>query len=134
MRPSIDLQDVVVEIFHSQAEAGHAEVANGFKFVSGQRARLAFERNLFSLVPWQQSLHAVSQMPELLDRQVRRRAAPEIDEIKLASADKLPASVELKLAQNRIEVFPNLGGILVRIDFEITEVAALATKGDVDVK
>ena len=43
MGAAVDLQNVVVEIFHAQAQAGHAHFANGLELVAGQRARFAFE-------------------------------------------------------------------------------------------
>src|SRR5947208_1752712 len=65
MGAAVDFEDVVVKIFHAQAQARDAHLADRLEFVAGQRARLALERDFLGLVPRQHGLHAVGQMTEL---------------------------------------------------------------------
>ena len=133
MRPAIDFEDVVVEIFHAQAQPGDAQLADDLELVIGQGARLALESNLLGLVPGQQRFHAIGQVPQLVGRKVRGRAAAEVDEIGLATADKGFAGVKREFAKDGINVMANRLRILVGINLEITEMATLAAKRNVNI-
>src|SRR5439155_1712215 len=41
MRPAVEFQDVVVEVFHAQAQPRHSQVADRLKFMVGERSRFA---------------------------------------------------------------------------------------------
>src|SRR5207244_4491812 len=129
----IDLQDVIVEILDPQAQPRHPQTANRLELMIGQRAWLALKCDLLCLVPRQQLLHAVGQVPELVHRKVRRCAAAEVNEARRAAAYKRFARIQLELLQHRVNVVPNRRRIFVRIDLEIAKVAALAAKRDVNV-
>src|SRR5438034_1234796 len=73
-------------------------------------------------------------MLELIDGQIRRRAAAKVDEVRFAPADKRFRGVQAQFLEDRVDVSLDLGGILVRIDLEIAEVTALPAKRDVDVE
>ena len=62
MGAAVDLQDVVVEIFHAKAQAGHAHLADGVEFVAGQRARFALEGDFLAPRPRKQFLHSVGRI------------------------------------------------------------------------
>ena len=85
--PAVDLQDVIVEVLHAEAQARDANLPDDLELVVGQRAGLAFKRHLLGLVPAQDRLHPVGQVLELRLGQVGGRAAAEIDELRLAPAD-----------------------------------------------
>ena len=72
-------------------------------------------------------------MAELISREIRWRAAAEINEIGFASTDKRFARVESEFAQHRVNVMPDRGRVFVGINFEITEMAAFAAKWNVNV-
>src|ERR1051326_8497772 len=96
-----------------------------------ERARLGLERNLLRFVPRQKTLHPVGEELELVRRKITRRAAAEINEVGLASAHGGLARVNRQLLQQRVEVTAHFGRIFVRVNLEITKVAALAAKGNV---
>ena len=87
MRAAVDFQDVVVKIFHAQAQARHAQFADGLELVVGERARLGFEGDLLGFIPRHNRLHAIDEMPELVHGKIGRRAAAEINEVRFAAAD-----------------------------------------------
>src|SRR5437762_337008 len=98
-----------------------------------QRAWFAFESDFLRFIPRQQRFHAVGQMPELIDGKVRWRPTAKINEVRLAPAHKWLPRIDRQLAQYSLEITTNSCRILVRINFEITEVAALPAKGNMNV-
>ena len=73
-------------------------------------------------------------MLELIDRQIRRCAAAEVDEVRFAAADERLRGVQAQFLEDRVDVSLDLGRILVRIDLEVAEVTALSAKRDVNVE
>ena len=71
MGPAVDLENVIVKIFHSQAQARHSQVPDRFELVAGQRPRLAFESDFPDFVPRDQLFHPVGKVPQLFDRRGR---------------------------------------------------------------
>src|SRR5437016_1655649 len=67
-------------------------------------------------------------MPELIDGKIRGRAAAEVDEVRLASVDKRFRGVQAQFVEDRVDVSLDLRRILVGINLEIAEVAALPAK------
>ena len=72
-------------------------------------------------------------MLELVRREIGRGAAAEVDEVRLAPADERFRGVKRQLRKRRVNVSLDFGRILVGIDLEIAEVAALPAKWNVDV-
>jgi hypothetical protein len=70
----------------------------------------------------------------LLFTYIRGSATAEVYEPKLTPLKGRAAAVELILLNERVEINLDLRSILVRVDLEIAEFAALATEGDVDIK
>src|SRR5205823_4809325 len=70
---------------------------------------------------------------QLLDRKVGGRAAAKINKVGLAPADDGLRGVNRKLPNGRVDVAPNRGRIFVCVNLEITKVAALAAKRDVQI-
>src|SRR5205814_8669588 len=99
MSAAVNLENVIVEIFHAKAETRDAHFANRPQLVVRKRARFDFEGNLLGLVPRQQRLHAAGQMFELIDRKKRRRSAAEIDEVWFSPANEGLASVQAQFLQ-----------------------------------
>src|SRR5439155_27369372 len=133
MRTAVDFENVVVKVFHAEAKSRDAHFTNRLEFVVGERARLTFERDFLGLVPRQQRLHAAGQMLELVRREIGRGAAAEVDEVRFAPADERLRGVKRQLRKRRVKVSLDFGRILVGIDLEIAEVAALPAKWNVDV-
>src|SRR6267378_312527 len=73
-------------------------------------------------------------MAKLVLREIRRRAAAEINEVRLAATDEFFSGVDFQFGEQRVEVAAHSGGILVRIDLEVAEMAALPTEWNVDVE
>ena len=65
MRPAVDLENVIVEILHPQAEPRNADFPNDFKLMIGQRSRLTFESDFVRFIPGQNGLHLARQIQEL---------------------------------------------------------------------
>src|SRR5439155_1136674 len=120
-----------VEIFFTEAQTGDAHFANRLEFVIGERSRLALESDFPGFIPRQQCLHAIGQMLELIDGEIRRSAAAEVNEGRLATADEGFRGVKRQFLEHRVEVASDRRRILVRINFEVTKVAALPAKGNV---
>jgi len=76
----------------------------------------------------------LDQPVELLLADIRRRAAAEVGEPKLAPLKGRAAAVDLVIFNQGIEINFDLRGILVRVHFEIAELAPFPTKRDVDIK
>ena len=133
MGAAVDLEHAVVEVLDAQAQARHSERANGPQLVLGQGPGLGLERDLLGRVPGEQRLHPFGQVPELLDRQIRRRPSAEVDEARLAVADERFARIEAQLVEQSVNVGPDLGGIPVGVDLVVAEMAALAAEGNVQV-
>ena len=100
----------------------------------GQRSRLALEGDLRGRVPRQRPLQAGSQRLEVAGAYVGGGAAAEVDEPQLAAGDPGGAGVQLHLARHRVEVLPDLRGVLVDVDAEVAELAALAAERHVQVE
>src|SRR5207244_4323584 len=92
---------------------------------------LAFESDLFGVVPCEQPLHRSDEMRKLPGGNVRRSSASKVDEFRFSPADERLSRIESQLLDGGIQISLNLGGILVCIDFEIAEVAALAAERNV---
>ena len=133
MGAAVDLKDVIVEILHAQAQTRHADLVQRLQFLIRQRARLALEGHLLHLVPGQQRFHAVREMKQLAAGKVTRRAATEINEARLAFADKRLVRINRQLLQHRVEIAFDGVRILVRVHAEITKVATLPAKRNVRV-
>ena len=131
---SVQLQDVVVEVLDAETEPRDAHVANRGELGLGERARLALERDLASGRPRRCGRQPVDQPPELPDREERRRAAAEIDEVERPPGDGRLPGVQLPLPPQHIEVRLDLRRVLVRVNPEVAEMAALAAERDVEVQ
>ena len=134
MRASVDLQDVIVEVLDAEAEPRDAEFANGLQLVVSERAGFCLEGDFLHLIPREQSLHAVGEELQLIGRQIAGRATAEVDEARLASFDERLVRVGREILQQRVEVAANLRRVLVGIDLEVAEVAALPAKRNVRVE
>ena len=105
----------------------------GLQFLIRQRARFALEGYLLHFVPGQQRFHAVREMKQLAAGKITRRAATEINEARLASADKRLVRINRQLLQHRVEVALDGVRVLVRVHAEITKVTTLPAKRNVRV-
>src|SRR6185295_9736025 len=133
MRASVDLEDVVIEVFDPQAEAGHAQVLDRAKLRLGQCSRLALKSDLFGLVPWQNPLHRIDEAGELARRNIRWSAAAKINKLRFSAADERPLRVELQLLNGRIQISLDLRGVFIGVDLEVAKVAAFTAKRDMNV-
>src|ERR1044072_2248960 len=71
---------------------------------------------------------------QLLFADVRRRAAAEVCKAQLPSLQCGRAAVDFHLFDEGVEISANLISVLVRVDFEVAKLAALATKRNVEIK
>src|ERR1044072_4897777 len=134
MRATISGEDLIVEVFDAETETRHTDRFERFEFRFLQRSRLTLESDLFSIAPTHVTIKTVDEIPQLPVADVRRRAATEVSEAKLAPCERRHATVKLVLFDQRVQVDLDLGRVLIRVDFEVTKVTALATKGNVDVE
>ena len=127
-------QDIVVHVLDAEAEAGHPDLPDRPQLGLGQRSRLALEGDLSCRVPGQRRLQPRRQRLEVAGAYVGGGAAAEVDEPQLAAGDPGGAGVQLHLARHRVEVLPDLRGVLVDVDAEVAELAALAAERYVQVE
>src|SRR5262249_33810662 len=99
-----------------------------------QRSRLALESYFFSIVPTYVTIETIDEITQLLVADVRRCATSKVSKAKLTSCKRRHATVKLVLFNQRVEIDLNLRSVLIRVDFEVAKVTALATEGNVDVE
>src|ERR1035437_1727384 len=129
----VSLQDLLVEVLNSQAEAGDAHLLEDLQLPLGDGSGFALESDFLRLIPGQQPLHGVHQVAELASRDVGRRAAAEIDEAGFSPADESLPGIKRQFTNHGIQVAVDLGGVLSGIHLEVAEVAALAAEGNMHV-
>jgi hypothetical protein len=78
-------------------------------------------------------LHPPGEVLKLVNREIAGSAPAEIDELRLPSGEVGGPGVTLELAEAGVEVGVDLGRVLVRVDAEVAEVAALPAEGDVEI-
>ena len=133
MGAAVHFEDVIVEALNPEAEARHPDLAQGLELFLGEGARLGLEGDFLGLVPGEEILHPVGQIPELLDREVAGRAPAEIDELRLPAREVGGAGITFELADPGIEIGVDLRGVLVGVNAEVAEVAAFPAEGYVEV-
>src|SRR5215217_2338939 len=134
MRATICREDFVVEVFDAKAQTRNADRFECFEFRFLNRAGLTLERYFFSVLPTDVSIQTIDEITQLLLTDVRRCAAAEVREAKLASLKRRHAAVELVLFDQRVEVDLDLGRVFVCVDFEVAEQAALPAERNVNVQ
>ena len=134
MRTPVLSKDLVVEVFDAQAEPRDAQLSQGLHLGLGKRPRLAFEGHLLGLIPANVGLQPPDERLELLDAQVRRRAAAEVDEAKRAAAQGRQLADQLDLAGQRRDVGLDVAGLVVGEHLEVAEFAAFATERNMQIK
>ena len=72
-------------------------------------------------------------MLELLFRKIAWRSASEVNEGRLALGNHRLSRVKSEFLQRRLDVTPDRRGVLVGVNPEVAEVAALPTKRDMQV-
>src|ERR1041384_429043 len=134
MRATIGGEDLVVKVFDAETKTRHADRFQRFEFRFLQCSRLAFKRDLFRVLPTHVTIETIDEITQLLLANVRWRATAEVSEAKLTSCKRRHATVKLVLFDQRVEIDFDLGGVLIGVDFEVTEVTTLAAEGNVYVK
>ena len=134
VRPPVQLEDLVVEVLDAQAEPRDPDVVDRAQFRLGDRARLAFERDLLGRRPRRMRGEPAHERGQLPRREERRRAAAEVDEVDRPAGDGPARAQQVPLAHEQVEIARHLLRVLVRVDAEVAEVAPLAAEGDVQVQ
>ena len=134
MGAAVVAEDVVVEMLDAEAQPRNADFAERVNFGLGERARLAFERDFLGGVPRDVRPQAIDEPFELARAKKRGRAAAEIDEAKRPAAHHGQFADELDFARECGEVALDFGRILFGEDFEVAELAPLATKRNVQIE
>src|SRR5262249_24238338 len=134
MCSTVLLEDVVVAVVDAEAEAGDAKLLESFKLVLLQRARLALEGDFFSAVKGEHGAESLEEPAQLTGAQIRGRAAGEVDELQAAAADDRQLRIELHFLEQGVEVGLDVARVLVGVDAEIAELAALAAERDVQIE
>ena len=133
MCAAVGFKDVIVEVFHAEAQTCDANVTDAGELDFIERAGFGFEGHFLRLIPRDHVLHAIGQILELRHGQVTGGAAAEVDEVRLAPLEIGLAGEALHLAHAGVDVGLNLLRILVGVDLEIAEVAAFAAERDVEI-
>src|SRR5688572_24806072 len=71
---------------------------------------------------------------KLLLADVRRRAPAEVSKFQLPPLKRARPAIQFVFLYQRVQVDLNIRGVLVRVDFEIAKLAALATERNVDIE
>jgi hypothetical protein len=134
MRAPVGCENRVVEMLHAQTQPRDADLLQRFQLRLAQGARFAFKSNFFGVFPTDVPVQAFHKVTKLLFADVRRRAAAEVREPKLPPLYSRHLAVEFILFDQRIQVPFNVGSVLVCVDLEVTKLAPLAAKRNVDVQ
>ena len=134
MGPAVFFQYVVIEIFDSKAQARDADLLDSFQLALVEGSGLALEGHLVGNIPADGIAKSVDQPPELGGAQVGWRTPAKIHELKGPPTDAGEFLVELYLPAQCADVTLDLLAVLVRVDPEIAEFAALAAEGNVQVE
>src|SRR5206468_11686343 len=134
MRAAVQFQNPIVEVLDTQAEPGDPHLPDRGELRLRQGSRLALESNFLSPGPGRRCGQAVDQPCELRSREKRRSAPAEVDEIDRSCGDRLQWSIEFPLASEPIEIGLYLAGVSIRVNTEITKLAALPTERNVQIK
>ena len=131
---SVQFQNRVVEMLDAQAQAGHADRLDGFELAPFERSRLALESYFARMRPAKVFGDTLDQTCELFTAQKGGRSAAKVDEVKRPIRQGGAAAVEGALTYQGIAVDVDVLRILVRVDAEIAELAALAAEWNVDIQ
>src|SRR6185369_7436958 len=134
MRAPVSGENLVVEVFDTKTQSRDSDVFERFEFRFLDRARLTFERDFFRVRPTHVLIQSIDEIAQLFLADVRRRAATEICEPELPPCKGRHAAVKFVLFDQRVEIDLDLGGVLVSVDLEITEVAALPAEGNMNIE
>src|SRR5262249_20170505 len=124
----------IAEVFDAEAQPGNAHVAQGSKLVLLQGARLTLEGDFLGLVPRQQRLQAMEEAGQLRRTEIRWRAAAEVNVVQSPTADDGLPAVEFDFLHQGVEVRLDVARVLVGVDAEVAELAALPAEGNVQVQ
>src|SRR5258705_570933 len=127
-------ENLIIEMFDSEAQPSDTNFLQSFEFGSSQSAGFAFEGDLFSITPAHMSVKAIDEIVELFFADVRGRAATEVSETKLTSLECACSAVALSFLDQGIEIEFDFAGVLVRVDFEVAKLATLTAKRYVQIK
>src|SRR4051812_43158951 len=125
MRTPIRGENLVIKVFDAETQTRDADLLQRLQFRFLNRAGLTLERHFFSVLPTDVSIQTIDEISQLLVADVRRRAAAEVCKAKLPALKSGHATVELVLFDQRVEIDLDLRSVLVRVDFEVAEQAAL---------
>jgi len=134
MGPPVGFQNLVTKVFHAEAQPGDAEFFERMNLWFGERARFAFERDLFGLVPVNVGPQSIDESFELFAAEEARRAAAEVDEAERPSTHDRLFADQFDLAGECGQILFDLLGVLVGVDLEVAELAPLAAEGDVQIE
>ena len=87
VRPAVFGEDFVVHILHTEAETSYADGLDCLQFFLGEGAGLALKRDFLRLIPRHHRFHSSYQRFQVVNADIRRRAAAEIDEFQRAICD-----------------------------------------------
>ena len=131
MRPTIDLENVVVKVFNTQTQARHPDIFNRRELARIQGSRFTLKGHFLGIVPWKNGFHSVSQLSQLLRREIRGRPSTKINELGLSSLDERLASHHLKFGHRRVQVVLDLIRTLIGINAKVAEMTASPAEGNV---
>src|ERR1044072_7754629 len=113
-------------MLYAEAESRDSNLFERFKLRFSQRARLALEGDFFSRLPAHVAVEPLYEMVELPFADIRRRAAAEVGEAQLPTLKSARAAIDFILFDERFDIKLDFSGVLVRVDFEVTELATLS--------
>ena len=134
VRAAVQLENPIVEVLDAEAETSDAEIADDPELGFGERAGLAFERDLGGAAPVGPGRQPRNESLQLRRRQERRGAAAKVDEVHGTAGDRRGVEVHVPLIGEQAQIVLDLAGVLVRVDAEVAEVTPLAAERNVQIE
>src|SRR6185503_9527273 len=101
MRATVCREDLVVEMFDTEAQPSNADLFQRLQFCLLNRTGLTLESYFFRFLPTDVTIQTIDEIAQLLITDVRRRAAAEVCKAKLPALESRHATVEFVLFDQR---------------------------------
>src|SRR5512143_2498210 len=98
MGSAVSFQNIIVEMFHAQAEARYPDILQRLELRLSQRAGFALKGDFLGILPAHVPVKTFHQVVQLLLADVRRRPTTEVSEPKLPALKGARAAIDFVLS------------------------------------
>ena len=99
---SVDFQDVVIEVFDSQAKPGNTQIVDDLQLALREGARFTLEGNFLCLLPGKDCAQPLGQRAQLTGGEIGGSTSPEVDKVQIPVPDERPRCIQLQLLDQNI--------------------------------